>query len=133
MKRLSLLTGLIALIAFVGTAVRAEDEGKTPTTKAIMKKVHGKNGLQAKVGAALKEKKFDAAAEGTKEWFELAKALTKNSAKKGDAESFKKLSGTYCVTVKTLNEAVDSQDLKKAQGALGKVGSMCKTCHMAHK
>lgn len=133
MNRLFLLAGAIVLAAVAGTSVRAEDEGKGTPTKAIMKKVHGKGGLQSKVSAALKEKKSDEAAEAAKEWFELAKALTKNPCKKGDGESWKKLTGTYCVCVKTLNEAIEAKDAKRAQGAMGKIGSMCKTCHTAHR
>lgn len=132
MNRLFLLCGALALCAIIGASVQADDE-KGPTTKAIMKKVHGKGGLASKVGTALKAKNFDDAATDTKEWFECAKALTKTSAKKGEAASYKKLTGGYCGTVKALTDAVEAKDAKKAQAALGKIGGQCKTCHTAHR
>jgi cytochrome c556 len=121
-------------VAVCGLNVRAEDKDeKVPPIKTIMKKVHGKGGLQGQVSAALKEKDFKKAGTAAKEWFELAQALTKNTPKKGEAEDFKKTAGTYCTTVKTLTEAIEKEEAKSANGAMGKIGSMCKTCHTAHR
>lgn len=134
MNRLFVLAGMLALAVIIGSAgIQAEEKDKAPSIKVIMKKTHGKDGLRGAVSKDIKGKDWDAATKDAKEWFEHAQALTKAKPKKGEKESWEKLSGTYCKTVKTLVDACEAKDSKKAGGALGKIGGTCKSCHDAHK
>src|SRR5262245_35453083 len=107
MNRIITLVGAFALAVIMTSAVLAEDEkGKKEkpfNVKAFMKKAHAKEeSYRADISAAIKGKDWDKAGTIGKEWFTNAQKLTKIEPKKGDKESWEKLSGTYCKTVKTL-------------------------------
>ncbi len=134
MKRVFVLALALSVVV-CGLNVRAADDDKVPTIKAIMKKVHGGKGgnLSSNVSAAVKAKDFKKAAELTKEWATLAEALAKNTPRKGEADAFKMQAGTYAKTVKTLHEAAEKEEAKSASGALSKIGGSCKACHSVHR
>src|SRR5258708_2985646 len=131
MFRLFALAGVLAVAVVVsGAAVQAQDD-KTPTTKEIMAKLHkGKGSLRGKGQGEHKGKKWDDAAENVKTWVTLATALAKNEAKKGEKDSWKKLTEGYEKAVKSLAEAVEKKDTKAAAAAFKTTGD-CMTCHKA--
>ena len=132
MKRLVGLTVLALAVAALPRSARGDDKDKIPEIADIME-AHSKTGARAKVAAAVKAKKWEDAAEPMKEWLKLAEALGKNKPPKGTEVSWKKLTGTYEKTVKTLATAVEKKNAQSANGALGKIGGMCGTCHKAHR
>jgi len=135
MKRSFVLAFALGLAICV-VNVRAEEKEKDKkeiTIKDVMK-AHAKDkGHLAKSRAAVKGKKWEDAAEVAKEWVVLAEALAKAEPPKGEAESWKKLAGSYEKAVKTFAEAAKAEDAKKANGALGYLGGSCAACHKAHK
>jgi len=133
MSRVYAFVGALALaVILTGAAVKAEDD-KVPTIKEIMKKAHGKEGLKASVTKDIKEKDWESALKTAKEWKTLSEALAKNKAPKGEAESWKKMTGTYSKTLDTLVKAIEDKKASVANGALGQIGKACGTCHKAHR
>jgi cytochrome c556 len=134
MSRLYTLAGALALVAVLTcAAVQAADE-KAPSIKDIMTKAHkGKGSLKAVITNDIKSGNWEDAAKTAKEWKKLSDALAKSTPKKGEPDSWKMKTETYSKTLTTLVKATEDKDKSKANGALGKIGSSCGTCHKAHK
>lgn len=132
MIRLFVLTGILALAVIVAANTTNAADDKAPDVKAVMKKSFGgKENLKTKIQAAIKEKKWEDAEPLAKEWSECVAGLPKATPKKGEKESWEKLSATFVKNVTTLGEAVKEKDAKKANGAIN--GIQCKSCHDAHR
>jgi mono/diheme cytochrome c family protein len=119
-KLIALVTGLSLLVGFVALPVSAEDAKPKYATKDVMKKAM-KGPLLKKVSGG------EASNDEKKELYEMLVALGQNEPKKGDAESWKKLTDEL---VKAGKAAVDGdadagEQLKKAAD--------CKACHTPHK
>lgn len=119
-KLIALMLGSL-MVCFVSLPVlAADDDGPKYTTKDVMKKAM-KGPLLKKVaggGASDAEKK---------ELYDMLVALSKNEPKKGDQESWDKLTGAL---VKAAKAAVDGD--ADAGAALKKAGN-CGACHKKHK
>ena len=121
----------LSMMAFAGIAVAAEGL----TAKEVMKKMNGgPKGALNVVKAELKgSPDWDKVSATSKEIVELTEALGKATPKKGDAESWAKLTGAWTTEAKALEAAAGKHDTKAAKAALGKLGGACKSCHTAHK
>ena len=120
-KLLAVLTGSALLVAFVCLPVMGEDSDKPKyKTKEVMQKAM-KGGLCKKVASG------DASDEEKKTLHEMFVALSKNKPKKGEADSWKELTGKL---VKAAKAAVDGDE--GAAAALKKAAN-CKGCHSKHK
>ena len=121
-KIVALMTGSLLMFSFVAMPVIADDDDSKPefSTKEVMKKGM-KGGLLKKVASG------DASEEEKKQLHAMFVALAKNEPKKGDEESWKKLTGAL---VKASTAAVEGDP--KA-GAMLKKASNCKACHDLHK
>lgn len=120
-KLIALMLGTL-MICFVSLPVFAADDDDEPKYKIkdVMKK--------AMKGPLLKKVASGSASDAEKkELHEMFVALSKNEPPKGDAESWKKLTGAL---VKAAKGAVDGDD--GAAAALKKAGN-CKACHSQHK
>ena len=121
MMRKAFVLSMAVVLACAFAVSQADDKDKPKfTIKEVMKKAL-KGGLHKKVAggtASDKEKK---------ELNEMYVALSKNKPKKGDAASWKKLTGAL---VKASKDAVDGKD--GAAAALKKAGN-CGACHKVHK
>jgi hypothetical protein len=118
----ALFSGALVMVCLVALPTRAADDDSAAkySTKDVMKKAF-KGPLLKKVaggGASDAEKK---------QLHEMLVALSKNKPKKGDAESWKKLTGAL---VKASEAAVKGD--AKAGGMLKKAAN-CKACHNSHK
>ena len=118
----ALFSGALVMVCLVALPTRAADDDSAAkySTKDVMKKAF-KGPLLKKVasgGASEAEKK---------ELHGMLVALSKNKPKKGDAESWKKLTGAL---VKASEAAVKGDP--KAGGMLKKAAN-CKACHNSHK
>ena len=135
MNRMFLLTGVLALGVIVSSnIVKAEDkDDKTPSIKEIMETAHGDDGLRDKVTTAVKEKAWDDASTGAKDWIKQAEALAKNKPPKGTAASWKKLTAAYEKNVKAVAKAAGKKDVDGSKAALKTLGTSCGSCHTAHK
>ncbi|MEM9586294.1 MAG: hypothetical protein AAGA03_03355 [Planctomycetota bacterium] len=113
----SLALGLVAT-----TSRAADDDDKKPKykTKQIMK-VAFKGTLLKKVASG------DASEEDTKKLYEMLVALSENKPPRGEADTWKKLTGEL---VKAGKAAVDG---KKEAGGMLKKAANCKACHSKHK
>lgn len=121
--RAKIFGGLACLVAvaFIGLPAFAADDDKPKyKTKEVMKEAF-KGPLLKKVAAG------DASEEDTKKLYDMLVALSKNEAPKGDAESWKELTGAL---VKAGKAAVDGE---ADAGAMLKKSSNCKACHSKHK
>jgi hypothetical protein len=121
-KKLLALMGISALlVGFVCLPVVAEESDKPKfSTKDVMKKAM-KGGLLKKVASG------DASDEEKKQLHEMLVALSKNEPKKGEAESWKKLTTRLVKTSKAVvaGEEGAGEKLQKAAN--------CKACHSKHK
>jgi hypothetical protein len=118
----------------VSSAARADDKDKLPEIGEIMDKAHAKGtGYRFTVKDAVQKKEWDEAAKTVKEWRKLGEALAKNKPEKGTPASWKKQTGTYNTTLKTLAGAIEKKNASSANGALGKIGMLCGGCHKAHR
>ncbi len=123
-KLIALMTGSVLLVAFVClpfASAADDDDEPQHSIKDVMKKVmKGKPNFLSKVadGGSEKEKK---------ELHEWLVALGKNKPPKGEADSWKKLTGKLVST---------SQDLIDGKAGAGKAvmaAANCKACHSEHK
>lgn len=132
-SRTGTLLGCLAVALAASLAVVQADDKKAPTTKEIMKKLPGKEGLVAKAAALGKEEKWDEAAKLSADIKEHGAALGKNKPKKGDADSWEKLTKKYADTTAAIDTAIAKKDAKALTDGVKAFGGMCKSCHDAHK
>ena len=122
--RAKIFGGLACLVAagFISLPVFAADEDDKPkfTTKQVMKEAF-KGPLLKKVASG------EGSAEDAAKLHEMLVALSKNEPPRGEAESWKELTGAL---VKAGKAAVDGD---KEAGAMLKKGADCKACHSKHK
>ena len=123
-KKLIALTTVALLACLTVPAIAADDDDdKKPkyTTKQVMGKVMKKGTLMEKVATG------KASDEDKKMLHEMLVALGKNTPKKGEADSWKELTGKLVTAAKGVVEGKDGAvaDLKKAAN--------CKACHSKHK
>lgn len=120
-KLIALMAGSL-LVCFVTLPVLAadDDDGPKYKTKEIMKKAL-KGPLLKKVAGG------DASDDEKKQLHDMLVALSKNSPPKGEADSWKALTGAL---VKAGKAAVDGDE---GAGAALKKASNCKACHSKHK
>ena len=119
-KLLAFLSGSALLVALVCLPAQADDDGPKYKTKDIMKKAM-KGPLLKKVAGG------SASAEEKKTLHDMLVALGKNEPKKGEADSWKELTGKL---VKASKGVIDGDD--GAAAALKKAAN-CKACHSKHK
>ena len=119
-KLVALLTATAVMFCFVSVQAWADHHEPKYKTKDVMKKAM-KGGLLKKVASG------DASDDEKKTLHEMLVALGKNEPPKGDAESWKKLTGALAKAGKA---AVDGDD---NAGAMLKKASNCKACHSKHK
>lgn len=120
-------------MSFGAFAADEKKDKKTPTTKEIMKKVPGKDGLCAKCNAAAKADKWDDAKKIGTELKEYGEALGKNKPKKGDKESWEKHTKAFSEVMTELADAADKKDKDALAAATKKFGGSCMDCHKSHK
>ncbi|MFK8114154.1 MAG: hypothetical protein AB8B91_18275 [Rubripirellula sp.] len=121
-KLIALMTSTLALACFVAVPTLADEDDAKPkhTIKEVMKKAL-KGPLLKKVASG------EASDEEKKELHAMMVSLSKNTPKKGEADSWKKLTSAL---VKASTAAVEGD--AKAGGALKKAAN-CKACHSGHK
>ena len=124
------------VVALAGVAAVNADDKETPTTKEIMKKLHGGNdallkATQTKLKAGTVD--WDAVQTDSKTIKELGEAMGKNEVKKGTKESWEKLTKAYADTATKLSEAAEKKDKAAATQSLTKLGGSCMACHRVHK
>jgi cytochrome c556 len=139
MKKLWLLGGMALALGMLAVLADgdlfAQGGQKTPTPSEIMKKANGKNGLKAALQKGLKANPvdWDATQKQTKEYAELAGALGKNDAPKGDKASWEKLTKAFADNAKDMNTAAEKKDQAGTQAALTKITGSCMACHSQHR
>jgi hypothetical protein len=120
-KLIALLSGTMLLACCVAVPTFAADEEEPKyAIKDVMKKAM-KGGLLKKVAGG------EASAEEKEELHAMLVALSKAEPKKGEAESWEKLTGAL---VEAGQAAIDGDE--KAGKMLEKAAN-CKACHEAHK
>src|SRR5262245_8939965 len=82
-----------------------------------------------RVQKAIKDKDWDTASKEAKEWLKHAKKLHDLKPPRGDVKEYKEDANTLVKCITTLNEEIEKKDVKKAGGALGKIGGLCSHCH----
>lgn len=130
---------LALVVGLVVANARAEDKKKDEkkkilTIKEIMAKAHkGADSCLAKAAAAVKDGEWDDVSKIAKVMEALGTDLSQNKPKKGDAKSWKTKTGAWIKATKTLGEAAEKKDKKKAAGAVAYLKGACGACHKAHK
>ena len=131
--------GLIAVLVSVGAAATAAQKDKdkkddVPSISDLMKKAHAKtDGYLDKIKGAAKGDKWEDAQKLSKDLSLAADALAKNSPKKGEKESWEKLTKKYSDNAQAVVDATDKKDAKATDKALGGITGSCGECHKAHK
>jgi len=109
-------------------------EDKPTDISTIMKKGHqGKTSYLNKIKDGVKAEKWDDIAKITKELKQFGEDLGKNKPEKGEADSWKKLSGEYKKNTAAVAAGVEKKDAKAVNEALGAIGKSCAACHNPHK
>lgn len=108
--------------------------GAPESVKEIMVKGHkGAGSLLTKIGAEAKAKKWDDAAKNAATLKEFGDALPGLKPKKGDEESWKKLSEAYKDQTAAVAAAVEKKDADETAKALKAISGSCGGCHGKHK
>jgi cytochrome c556 len=132
-----LMAGALAVVAAALVAGRADaDDAAAPSIKQVMTRLHkGANAPINQLRAELKADNPDwgAIQKQTKDVVILSAALARNTPKKGDASSWKKLANEHFQNAKALDDAVQAKDRDAAQAAHGRLAASCKACHSVHK
>ena len=120
-KLIAVMTGCCLMACFVSFPVlAADDDAPKFKTKDVMKKAM-KGGLLKKVASG------SASDDEKKQLHSMLVALGKNEPPKGEADSWKKLTGALAKAGKA---AVDGDE---GAGEMLKKASNCKACHSKHK
>lgn len=123
MSKMMLSFVMLTLLSGVSTSVLVnaeESDGKKYSTKEVMK-VAFKGGLLKKVSSG------NASAEEAKNLHAMLVSLSKNQPKKGDADSWKKLTSALVKASTAVKEGTEGA------GAMLQKASNCKACHNIHK
>ena len=123
MSKMMLSFVMLTLFSGVTTSVLVnaeESDGKKYSTKEVMK-VAFKGGLLKKVSSG------NASAEEAKNLHAMLVSLSKNQPKKGDADSWKKLTSALVKASTAVKEGTEGA------GAMLQKASNCKACHNIHK
>ena len=123
MSKMMLSFVMLTLLSGVTTSVLVnaeESDGKKYSTKEVMK-VAFKGGLLKKVSSG------NASAEEAKNLHAMLVSLSKNQPKKGDADSWKKLTSALVQASTAVKEGTEGA------GAMLQKASNCKACHNIHK
>jgi hypothetical protein len=119
-KLVAVLTASSMMVCLLTIPVSADQHEPKYKIKEVMKKAF-KGPLLKKVASG------DASDEETKQLHEMLVALSKNEPPKGEADSWKELTGAL---VKAGKAAVDGSD---DAGTMLKKAANCKACHGKHK
>jgi cytochrome c556 len=134
---MKILVGMLALLAGSwALGALTADEDKLPSVKEIMKKANSPTGIHATLGQDLKDDapNWDDIQDQARELLQLADALAKNKAPKGDPDSWKKRTKAYLDNAQELEKAAGKRDKRTALAAHGRMGGdACKACHTEHK
>jgi|GEM_PF-5926563 len=104
---------------------------KMLNTKQIMGKTKGAMG---DIDKQIKgEPKWDLVATKSAIAVAAVKDLPKNPPKKGDVDSWKKLSEAYVESFTKLETAVEKKDVEATRAASKEIGASCGACHKLHK
>ena len=123
MSKMMLSFVMLTLLSGVTTSVLVnaeESDGKKYSTKEVMK-VAFKGGLLKKVSSG------NASAEEAKNLHAMLVSLSKNQPKKGDADSWKKLTSALVKASTAVKEGTEGA------GVMLQKASNCKACHNIHK
>src|SRR5207248_1785590 len=113
-----------------------EGTGASPTIKEIMSKLtKGPNSLTPVIGKELKadEPPWETVQPQTKEFAQLAAAMSKNDPPKGHKASWEKLTAAYAEWAADLDQAAQAKDKEAALEAHGKLAGSCMACHREHR
>jgi cytochrome c556 len=121
----------------VGAARGAANKLQTPSIKAVMARIGGRDpgALTPAIGQALKAPSPDWATIQTqaKEYAELATALGKNSPRMGPKESWDQLTADFSEAANDLAKAANDKDLAAAKTAHDQLANSCMACHRVHR
>jgi len=126
---------ILAMLALVIGRVEADGK-KTPTIKEIMAKLNKPGGLHPTLATELKTDQPDwlEIQKQTKEFVQYALDLAKNEPRKGDKESWLRMTKAYAENAKALEAAAQKKDAPAAKEAHARLGgTACSACHKAHR
>ncbi len=129
------LLGLMTvLLAYAAATADDKKEEKVPTIKEIMTKGHkGTDAYIAKIKTAAKDAKWEDAQKYAKTLTFFGENLGKNKPPKGETDSWEKLTKKYGENTKAVVKAVEDNDAKAVNKALGEITGSCMECHKAHR
>lgn len=138
MKRGTYLVSGLGLLAaiIVSSSLAGAQAGKTPTIKEIMDKLHkGANSPLTTVRADLQAEATDwpEIQRQARSFVTLGAALGKNTAPRGEAASWTKLTAQYLDNAKALDTAAQKKDKAGAIAAHTRLNDSCKGCHNLHR
>jgi acyl carrier protein phosphodiesterase len=138
MKRFTfgaLLVASISLsILYDAANAQKEKDKKAHTIKEIMKIAHSdKMALLKSINTELKGEKWEEVTKHSKELVGLAEEMAEAKPKKGEADSWKKVTAEYKENALKLGEAADKKKGEDAKSSLMALQTSCKGCHSLHK
>jgi cytochrome c556 len=127
----------LAVLALSSSSATSADKDKVTPIKEIMAKAHkGGNSILGSLKTALAKKddvKWDSVESKVKDLVLLAGDLTKNTPKKGEKESWEKLTTAYEKDAKALLTAAEKKEYDDAKKSLSALSDSCKGCHSVHR
>jgi hypothetical protein len=137
MARCGYPAGLLTLAVLIGLMASASaDPEKTPSIKEVMGKLNkGPDCIKSTLTKELKAERpnWDQVQKQTREYVAGTETLEKAMPKKGDKESWTKLTKSYHDSAVALDTAAQSKDKGAAVAANNKLGTTCMSCHQAHR
>jgi cytochrome c556 len=130
---------VLALLGFACLAANPagiSDDDDDPSIKTVMEKLHkGAKSPLNNVKAALKGSSpdWETVREDTKLFKKYGEALPKHDPPRGKKQAYEKLAKAYAASAKSLDEAVERENLKGARDAFKKIQGSCTTCHKSHR
>ncbi len=110
--------------------------GSNPVIKQVMVKIgRGPGSLSSQLNQELKQTPppWDAIAPQAHEVATLAASIVKEEPKRGDKESWERLSAGFVATADELDKAAQAKDQAAATKAHAKLAGGCLECHRAHR
>jgi hypothetical protein len=137
MTRFACVARGLAVLALIGVVTAASADGeKAPSIKEVMGKLNkGPDCLMKMVTKELRASQpdWDQIQKNSKEYVVGTEALEKATPKKGDKDSWTRLTKSFHENAVALNTAAEKKDKDAAVAANAKLGTACMSCHRAHK
>lgn len=129
----------VAVVAGVLVAMAASEAAQAERKLSIMALMHKQYDVSRAPFVQIKKEMYRTSPDWEKieaaagDFLALAEALGKNEPRRGDKESWTKLTGLHVADARALQAAAKSHDREALRNVHRRLAAACKACHDAHK